>query len=477
MAFDASKTEPTITRALRVEIVKPLSHSWDDAGTVLRDLRTVAHRLYTAAALEAIEADKAKLRATRSGSKVAGLVHPQTAAYRAVEEELSEIREWAAGKVAKAKKPEPKLERLSELLVPGGTKAAISASAFVHFQKWRKDKGNNRVPTWKHGAPIPVRAQESSLEMDGDRVVLTVKLVGGRGSKPFRFAVRAGRSSHWQRVRDLASGKEGLKRGEAKLSYSVREKKWHAFIAYSEPAPKPSKMSKNNVLVLHRGQHNLLVGMTSTGHWKVIATGHKLREFKRRMKARREQVQSRGYAERGNGSRGHGRKRRYALPDRLSETERNYVHTLCQQIGARVVELATQYGCGRVAIEEYGGIKPDSDRGKRMYLERFPNHELKQCIAWSLKKAGIELVEYPAEYVSQICPACGDVARENADRRKQVFHCGSCKFERPLDFVSAIHALRRTNDKGKAGVWEGRLAAVAKLAAKLRKDDNDKEEE
>lgn len=451
--------KPTITRALRVEIVKPFTRAWDEVGPALRTIRGIVHRLYTAAALAAIETDKQN---RKGNSKVA--LHPQTAAYRAVEEELEDIREWAS----KKRKGEDReyLKALAELRIPGGMKAAISAAAFTGFQKWRKNKGRERVPTWKHGAPIPVRAQESGLRMEGGAAILTVKLEPkGRHD----FVVRAGKGSHWGRLRALATGTESLKLGETKIVYNVRQKKWFAFIAYSEPAPSmPQGLRTDHVMVLHRGQRNLLVAATNEGKYKVLASGNKLREFKRGIQARRRSFQNVAQGERGRGSRGHGRRRRYDMAEHLSEKEASYVKTLCQQLGARVVQLAKAWGCGRILIEDYGGIEPSEERGKRMYLERFPNAELKAAVGWSLRKAGIELGVYEHAYMSQTCPRCDNVDDAQHNMRTGVFHCRHCQFERNVDVIGAIHAVRRACD-GDGGVWDTRLEVEQKLAASLLK--------
>jgi len=500
MAVAEKQIEPrTITRALRVEIVKPIGCTWDDVGPVLRAQRSIIHRLYTAAALGAIESDKrssegeaasickrimgkskkkiaddekARLVAQIQGAKeaiYAADLPAKTAAYQAVEDELTAIREWAA----KKKPRTPELDRLATLVIPGGTKSAIGAAAFTGFQKWRKDKGKNRVPTWKYGAPIPVRAAESGLRIDDKGgVVLNVKLDSGRRE----FLVKAGKGAHWKALRRIASGDPGVKLGEVRLKKCTDRhdksgrKKWFAFVAYTEAAPfRPSICRPEHAMVVHRGERNLLVCATNEGRYLVLATGNKLRAQKRAFKARRESLQARALAERGTGSSGHGRARRYSATDVLSQKEANAVHTLCQQLGARVAQLAKEWGCGSVYIEKFGGIGPDSDRGKRKALERFPYHDLKLSVEWALRKAGLGLDEYDHEYISQTCPACGNVDAAQVNRATGIFHCRECAFDRPVDFVAAIHALRQVGD-GSAGDWEGRIAAAERLRQKVRKE-------
>lgn len=464
-----------ITRALRVEIVKPLNCTWDEAGQRLRDMRSIVHRLYDAAAQIARWTDYRN----RHG-EVAG--HPKTRAYQAVEEELVEIREWAAKAARKAKKAAKEegkaadtamLDRLSAIEFPGGVKGAISVAAFAGFRKWNKGGRRTSYPSWGYGAPIPVRASDSSLRITPRGVSVLAKLSAGHGD-PIEFAVQAGKGKHFGRLRALAKAETEpnprLKRGELKILYSEKDKKWFLFIAYSEPPPiRPDTCDPDHVMVLHRGYRNLLVCATNHGRYQVLATGKKLLAFKRGMEARRESFQAVTRAERGSGAHGHGRGRRYEVSNSISEKEKNHVHTLCQQLGARVAQLAVAWGCGTVAIESYGGIEPDADRAKRVFIPRFPNAELKGCVAWSLKKIGIELGEYEHAFMSQTCPCCDSVDEGQINRRTGVFHCRVCSFDRDVDLVGSLHALRRTCEDRTAGtIWENRLKFEAKLADAIR---------
>lgn len=440
-------TVPMITRALRVEIVKPLNATWDDFGTTLRVQSRIVPQLLRAGMDARIACGVASAETIKQALGIEARGQSAgTVVYQAMKAELEKIR---GGKWAPECRP--------ALEIPGGTLSALSQRVSQSYPK---------RPSFKGSQPIPVRAAESSLALDPDgSAVLRVKL---RSEGHYHLLVKAGKGSHWGRLRALAQGKSGLKLGEVRIKSSGegKRRKWHAFIAYSEPRPQlPDRCRPEHVMVLHRGQRNLLVCATNEGKFLVIATGNKLRAQKRAFKRRREELQSRSYAERGKCSRGHGRKRRYETTEAISKAEANCVKTLCQQLGARVAQLAKEWGCGTVLIEDYGGIEPGADRGKRMYLERFPNHELKEAVGWALTKTGLSLGEYPHEYISQTCPACSNVDAAQHNARTGVFHCKACAFDAEVDRVSCIHALRRACD-GDAGVWEKRLEVIADLRGK-----------
>lgn len=483
----AEKTpEPArLTRALRVELRKPLGeHSWDTMGPLLRAQRSVVYRLLNASILACAEyANRSRrgepvgiFRTTKKNPELRdGIPNPSTAAYREVERELSEIREWAKKKLAgKPGDQRATLDMIAELEFTGASRSVMGQMAFSRFKVW--DKGDpkrsipprgTQLPTFGKGAPIPLRADEVHLGLDASgRAVLSLTHAPGLRCE---WALAAGKGSQWSRLRALASGHAGLSLGDAKLKYDERQKKWFAFLAYSEPKPEiPSACDPDHVMVLHRGQRNLIVAMTNTGHWRVIARGNKLREAKRRFKARRDSERGITVAERGKGARGHGRERRFTTRDELERREKAWIKTYLQGIGSRVEKLALEWGCGTVLIEDYGGIAPDEDRARRRFMERFPNHDLKQCVTWSLAKAGLTLGEYPAAFISQTCPACGNQDARQHNIRTGIFHCSvpECGFDRGVDMVAAVHALRRACG-GSAGEWDRRWQAERKLAEDL----------
>lgn len=449
--------EERLIRAIRCEIVKPLNESWDELGPHLRTVRSVAHRLYTAAALAGVRVDRAKRLGRPELDDKKKEVPPATAAYREVEIELESLRDWAKNKRNQGEE-RVTLGRLAELELPGSMKSCISQAAMFGVKRWLNAKQRERVPTWKHGAPIPCRANETSFMLADNAVVMSVQL---RPSGRVNLFLNPGRGTNWAKMRALATEAAGVKHGDVKLVYSEREKKWYALISFSEPMPKPPELDPSVVMVIHRGHRNLLVAGTNHGHYSVLSTGSKLYAFKRRMAARRKSCQSVTVAERGGGARGHGRNRRYALPEQLSTAEANFIKTLCQQMGARVVELAKRWGAGTVQIEDYGGIDHSSDdAGTCQNSVRFPMYSLRMAVEWALKKQGIALGTYEHFFMSQTCPACGNVDETQHNRRTGVFHCKNCKYDRSMDEVSVIFALRKAC--GSAGCWEEAFAKKKK---------------
>lgn len=513
-----AKREQRLTRAVRIELVKPLGpDSWDTIGPLLRVYRSIMHRLTNAAVLDAVEMANRQRRGetVKPAIEVAppyddGIPNSQTAGYRAITAELGAIRDWytreldrfqqggAKRRSTKRKKkaqsvvetlnnPETTEQRareltrlalLANLALPSAIQASVSQYAWASASKWLKDRAT-RVPSAKLNAPISVL--RGSIDNPGavlmvddqKRITLKVKL---RTAGHVTFAVRAGNGSNWEKLNAIVKRKDGAEQGDVKIVYDAgqrgnggkRKGKWFAIVAFSVPKPTPpAHLDPLKVLVLHRGHRNLLVAMGTDGHHRILARGGKLTAAKRKFKQRREQVKRISQAERGGGATGHGRKRFYALPDELERKEADFVKTHCQQLAAQVRRMVLECGYGTVKIEDYGGIGPDDVRAIRRFVDHPPYHQLRDAIKNALQAIGVELGTYPHEYISQTCPACGNQHAGQHNLRTGVFHCQRCGLDRLADWVAPLHALRRANG-GAAGTWEKIVKIEDELGGSLK---------
>lgn len=416
---------PKITRCLRVEIVKPLNVTWDEAGALLRGQRAVMHRLMNAAVLGYLDD-----RRLGKGEK------PEVSVYLRVGQTLEEFREWAR------KHKDTGVRRFADVDVATGIQSAIAQIGADAFQKWRKGKGNERIPSFGKGQPIPVRAQESRLRKEPKGYVLECKLL--TGSSPWhQFALAASTGRHFETLRNLAEEKHGYMMAAIKLDYCERKKKWYALLSYSYPRPPSAReCDPDRVMTLHRGVHNFLVAMSSAGHYNVVARGGKLMDMKRKLAARRRSMAAIPAVELGTGAKGRGTQRRYESREGLGDKEARFIKTFCQQTAAKVRLLAKQWGCGRIVIGDYGGTDDAEERALRRFVPRFPLYQLKSAIGNALDPLSIRLEEVSEAYLSQTCPRCTNRESGQHNRRTGIFHCRICAFERPADWVSALLMLR-----------------------------------
>jgi transposase len=89
------------------------------------------------------------------------------------------------------------------------------------------------------------------------------------------------------------------------------------------------------------------------------------------------------------------------------------IKTACQQAAARVIQFAIRDGAATILVEDYQTIVPHIDDDGARFLPKWPWAQFKGAVDWAAKKAGLSVVEVPAEYISQKCPACGKTCPEN----------------------------------------------------------------
>ncbi len=418
------KKPAVLVRAIRLELAKPLSESWETAGPLMRTLAKATPKLLNTAldariAIEVAGRDavKDKIAPKAKANSADGL------AYQAILRGIDRLREWG----------EKKKHPFANLEVPGGMASAIARAASQAYA--RRDQQRPHFASER----ILIRATECEIESDEKGTILIIKL---RSIGVTRFAVRHSIGTHRETLAKIVS--KELPHGDCKIQYDKERKKWYALIAYETPIPQPIPVDMSRVLVVHRGVRNALYLLSSTGECKAVPGGKFLHQ-RRMLQARMRSARKISEFERGNGSKGHGRTRRYESYSILEDKLARVTHTFCQQTAAFISEMAKRWGCGLVVIEDYGGIEPHKTAELRRVLERFPLYELKQCIAHRLEKDGISLIETPSAYISSTCPRCGQSDPRWHNTRTNTFHCGACplddRFERPADWVASYWML------------------------------------
>lgn len=451
----ATKPAALLTKTLKAELAYPAGMDWSAARDLLMPIRGITHRLLNAGILEELFARRESVKPNRLW---------------AINEEMVEIQTHT------------KRDAVRNLQLPGVITDALQRRCHQAAGKYFSAKGSERIPSYKYGAPIFVRNGQNAwrLGSDGDKVVLSIKLTGGRTGQT-QFVLRATRGSHWSKLRALAKGGNGYRLGDLKLIYDEKSRdkrgrrgKWFAIMTYGEPAPKPLK--GKGTIAVHRGMYNFLCYATTSGHWGVLMRGNKLLSQKRRLTARGREMK-RGHYERGSGARGHGKKRAFAAYNAIGDKIARCCKTACQQAAAAAMRQAGNHGNAVVVREDYGGIDPSESRAERRFIDRFPLYQLGEAIDWAAKKSGREVTKVPAEYISSTCPRCGNqdikqqFTEKDRGRRERIFRCRECDYERPTDFVAVVHMLRRSG--ANMSVWDKRFKRELALARSIKKQDDE----
>lgn len=454
-----------VIRAIRVELSKPLSEGWDTAGATLRLLSkatpmllNAAYDAFVASEIVGAKSLKAAISPTTKGQSV------DTLAYHAVGRKVEHLHDWGKKR---------KVSAFETLSIPSQMAATIARNAAKSFAKARRD--GTRVTFSR--PRILVHNEDVRIEKDGAGIALSLKL---RPKEWVRFAVAASDGRHYRTLNQIAKGEYAHGACTLKLDTSHHraaslKSKWFAILSYEEPDPEPMNVDPKRVLCVHRGIRNAVYLLCSHGPQTSIP-GAKLLGQTRHLKARQRDMTNVRACERGAGAKGHGRARRSESSEVLTDKIARVTHTFCQQVAHRIADFAIEHGCGLVLIEDYGGIAPDSDPTLRRLLDRFPLHELKECIVNRLScaqlgkrgaKVSLALKEVPSEYLSSICPTCDDLDMRHHNRVTGMFHCKACSASRPADWVAAYWMLSRGG--ADMGVLRKRLDQDLKLRRAMSK--------
>jgi putative transposase len=103
-------------------------------------------------------------------------------------------------------------------------------------------------------------------------------------------------------------------------------------------------------------------------------------------------------------------------------------------------------GLAVLGVEALSDMKrgKQRNRGKqfRKALAPWTYRRVLDRIGHKAQENRVRLVAVPPAYTSQMCPACGKVAREN--RRGENFRCIACHHTGDADFIGATNILVRT---------------------------------
>lgn len=418
-------------RAVRVEIAKPLDIQWRELDDLLRDRRAVMHRLLNAGVLHI------------ASQRWAGNEKPR--ALEAIKAELSSWQTWCAEMGAKTKDEKERIrhERRATMTLASSITDALQQRCVDADQRWRKNKGNARLPTAKRGAPIFIRDGGWTLESDKNGWILSMRLEGvtPTNHRPgkVRVALRPSSGKHHGILQQMVKG--SVKIGNCQVVLDESTGKWYAILAFTEElnrAAPPRDGTKT--LIVHRGQRNFMYALCTDGRTRILR-GNKFAAQRLHLKRRAEAFKRVSAFERGAGAKGHGTRRRYETHDALDRKLKRVVHTYCQTSAAWVFKAAKDLGCGRILIEDYGGIEQSDERAERRFLDHFPYYQLGTAIKWVCKREQLELLEGPAAFISQTCPRCKHQDARQHNTRTGVFHCinPDCGFDRPADWVAAFN--------------------------------------
>jgi transposase len=353
--------------------------------------------------------------------------------------------------------------------------AAISKMA---SNKWMQTRWaalvfqTERPVRYRLRLPIPIPAQDwaktSRLLFDPEAKRYKLLLAFEAG-KPIGVPLKV-RDAHQRRILDhiLAFVRgdrlNGWKPGELKIEQDYkRPGRWYIRLAYSRLI---TPRTGGRAAAFHRGIRNMFVLVTEDGE-SLIDEGRDVEAHLAQMESRRKAYQRQS---RLSGRAGHGRKRILRPIEPLLGKATRWRQTRAQTAARRAAEWLVARGVTRVVIEDLTGLRHGEPEGLKggehvwKRIQRYPIYDHGMRFRSCCEEAGIEIIEVPAAYHSQRCPACGHVDESHRDLRWWKLRCSKCSFSRDLDIAAALNALERGEAKR-----EGRPSAFDELPKPKRK--------
>lgn len=458
---------------LKVEIIKPESHSWDQAGDRLRLLTWTLGRALNAT-MSALFRDAVKeLEARREGERAD--TSWQNRAEKTLRESWNEalVKQLESDRKPGRRSRKGELRSIDERNYMPVTEPLTAETVDNILARFTGDHLKDLMalqasfPSFKSSVAFFSRSRAVEISGSHNRARLSIPLWGqGKGSCTFVVAVE-GRSARatWDRLvagvperqrvvelekqialvrkakseakkagdagrdTELAENIDALeqalhdldlyKLGRVGVKYDQRRRKWFALISWSRTGGQRERKSGQTAAVVYGVNTHLFVLAEDGSQWE--ATGADIIAARRGFQRRRKELQ-RTLNTHGKGSRGHGKARKYAPILKLAGKESRYVATKVQTLSADLAKWCAEHNVSRVVAVNMSGTRDSFEKRtggeahaelKRL-IHNWPFYQSSQWSARMLGKIGIAYneIDRPKSFGST-CPCCGHVDKEN----------------------------------------------------------------
>ena len=437
---------------LKLEIIKPLDCSWDEAGGRMRAMRRAL-----AAALNETQRRvwpdlQDSLEAFRAGRKDEGVASKQ-AALGKVRKILKEAwnRQLARDEEWRAKNGVKRCERDAVPVldcIASETEKQLSS-------RWEGDhlkallKLEDSVPSFRGGQTVYAEARHCSVEGKPDEAVLAFPLWQG-GSNATRFAVApVGGSARalWNKlVVDAAGRKElteleraakskdpivkeraaleleeraSIKLGRVGFHYDERRRKWFALLSWTQHIPDGHR--ELQAAACNFGSNVFVQAVAEDGE-DFKDPGADILAVRARFRARRRSIQQ-SLRFSGTGARGRGSKRRNLPITKIDDAEQRWCKTRIRHLACTLIKWCLRHRVSELYLEDLKGLREDFERQtdgsadsqvKRL-IHSWPFYETQQAIEYEALQTGgrVRVLYKKAVGVSRRCPECGHEEPDN----------------------------------------------------------------
>lgn len=316
-------------------------------------------------------------------------------------------------------------------LLNSGNVNAVSDKVYQAYsgKQVRRDLyiGSASAMSYKGNQPIDLRNQCISAYYDGKRRVLKVNFFSIAGKKELGlktgeitfFVVNT--KDYQNAIFDRCVSGEYTVSGST-LMYSKKKKSWYINLGYTF-MPDRVELDPTKILGVDVGEAKPFYAATDTGWDTKFVSGSKIENFRRQVEERRRDLMHSVVYTHG----GHGRKKRMAVVDRLSDKIENFRNTTNFTYANAIVEFAIQQGCGTIQMEDLSGISTNNK-----FLKNWSYFDLQTKVEHKAAERGLLFRKINPQYTSQRCHYCGWI--DKASRLSQSdFVCTKCRHKDNAD--------------------------------------------
>ena len=437
----------TITKTVRIEILKPLNTDWETLGKILNDVQYETWKILN----KSIQFCLNYSGFTKDFYKVFGK-YPIDSKDRAGYFETKEEREMYKKDVFEGKL---NIESLIDnsikhklKAIGGNNKQATIKYATDKWQEMVSDisKGKISAPTFKRDGFILLKGDQFEIQKFQDNGYtnyilnanlcsqslfneLGLKIKGVRDSKVPVVLRCEGR--YQTAILDRILSGEYIQ-GQSQIlkeKNKRKKKKWYLNLTYKLPK-KENVLNDTKIMGIDMGIVYPLYMAFNEGLDRYNVKGGEIEQFRKQVENRKNEMYEQGkYC--GEGRVGHGIKTRIKPISFAQGKIANFRDTTNHKYSKYVIDMAIKHNCGVIQMEDLKGISTDNK-----FLKNWTYFDLQTKIKYKAEEKGIEVIKIKPNYTSQRCNKCGFINKDNRSDQK-TFKCTECGLKTNADFNAA----------------------------------------
>lgn len=298
--------------------------------------------------------------------------------------------------------------------------------------------GKRTIDNFRGDQPVVIKGQNLKLAYDGTTCIISIGLFSNMARD--RFQTKNGVVRFEAKLRDkslraiasrCATGE--YKANASQLKYNREKRKFELLLSYTFEHEAVTELDPEKVLGVDLGIRNAYYTATNYDAERFFEPGGDIEAFRLKVEAERwKRKKQRAVC--GDGSIGHGYKKRMAPVLAVSDKIARYRAHKNHLMARKIVDEAVRLGCGVIQVEDLSGIQED-----KKFLKNWPYYDLQQKIISKASELGIEVRKVDPAYTTLRCCKCGTIDEDNCTgaTRYAVFECVSCGYKTDADYNAA----------------------------------------